>query len=107
MENTILAHRQSLAEIQTELDGLDAALTVGAATKRSEAISCALKVGTDSLYSLSALISGDFELIHDDGRVKVALDGLVTTFDHVTELADSQLSEVGRLHSDVSKAYRL
>ncbi|PKK55218.1 hypothetical protein CI102_8 [Trichoderma harzianum] len=100
MENTILAHRRSLAEMRTELDGLDAALTVGAATKRSETISCALKVGTDSLYDLSALISGDFELTHDDGRLNVALDRLVATFDHITELADSQLAEVGRLHSD-------
>ncbi|KAL6697150.1 hypothetical protein J3F84DRAFT_368131 [Trichoderma pleuroticola] len=100
MENAILAHRQSLAEIQTELDGLDAALTVSAATKRSEAISCALKVGTDSLYNLSALISGDFELTHDDGQLKVALDCLVTKFNHITELADSQLAEIGRLHSD-------
>ncbi|KAH0524104.1 hypothetical protein TsFJ059_009014 [Trichoderma semiorbis] len=100
MENTILAYRESLAEIQSELDRLDAAVTVSAATKRSEAISCALKVGTDSLYNLSALISGDFELTHDDERLKVALDSLVTTFNHITELADSQLAEVGRLHSD-------
>lgn len=90
--------------MRTELDGLDAALTVGAAIKRSETISCALKVGTDSLYDLSALISGDFELTHDDGRLNVALDRLVATFDHITELADSQLAEVGRLHSDVSEA---
>ncbi|KAL7910525.1 hypothetical protein GGI35DRAFT_449020 [Trichoderma velutinum] len=100
MEDTILAHRQGLADMRIELDRLGASLTVGAATKRSEAISCALETGTDSLYNLSVLISGDFEFNHDDGRIKAALDRLVTTFNHIAELADSQLAEVGHLHSN-------
>jgi hypothetical protein len=85
---------------------LASTLTVDAATKRSEEISRALEIGTERLYMLSVLIRGDFVFDQSDLRLKAALDHLVAAFTQITELADNQLAEVGRLNSDVSETCR-
>ncbi|OTA05026.1 hypothetical protein A9Z42_0056520 [Trichoderma parareesei] len=100
MESRISDHGQSLAHMRHELSMLASTLTVDAATKRSEEISRALETGTERLYMLSVLIRGDFVFDQSDLRLKAALDQLVSAFTQITELADNQLAEVGRLNSD-------